>query len=400
MAVVIVGAGLLFFLGHALSWFFLKTKIPDLLILVCLGFIMGPIMGWVTPQDLGKVGAFLSTLALVVILYEGGLHLTAKDLIESFLPASLLSLLSFFSIVLVGTVIAHFLGGQSWAISILTGVGIGSTSSAIVIPMVKFLSVKDKTKTVLSLESAITDVLAIVIFLVLLDGFSKGLVSPQALLIGIGPNTLLAGLFGFAGALVWAIVKKYFPHLTEMTFSGEAWALLCYGSIELVQLNGAIGVLCLGFGLANLNLLPSGIKMYLNTIPVSYKDLSLLKELTFLLKTFFFLYLGMLIQFSSVQILLIALLVTVCIFVLRYLIILAFYNDKESPLDSFIMMGMGPRGLACAVLATLPLQKGLAGGLWIQDTIFAIIPFTILFTAIIVAVCENPKARKKLDFIF
>ena len=42
MEIVIIGLAVLFFVGHALSWFFMKTKIPDLLLLIIMGFILGP----------------------------------------------------------------------------------------------------------------------------------------------------------------------------------------------------------------------------------------------------------------------------------------------------------------------------------------------------------------------
>ena len=88
MAHVIISLAALFFLGHVLNWFFIKTKIPDLLLLVGLGFVIGPVLGFVTPADLGEVGAVLATVALIVILYEGGLHLSTDDLKSSSLPAA------------------------------------------------------------------------------------------------------------------------------------------------------------------------------------------------------------------------------------------------------------------------------------------------------------------------
>ena len=69
--------------------------------------------------------------------------------------------------------------------------------------MVKSLSIKEKTKTILSLESAITDVLAIVIFLVLADGIANKNLSPTELMIKIGPNTIQA-------ACLWEWLQLWF----------------------------------------------------------------------------------------------------------------------------------------------------------------------------------------------
>ena len=72
----------------------------------------------------------------------------------------------------------------------------------------------------------------------------------------------------------------------DMAFAGEAWALFTYGCLEASGLNGAIGVLALGFTLANLNLLPEWMMSKVNNAPVTMNDMSLLSEITFLLRTF------------------------------------------------------------------------------------------------------------------
>jgi hypothetical protein len=65
-----------------------------------------------------------------------------------------------------------------------------------------------------------------------------------------------------------------------------------------------------------------------------------------------------------------------------------------------VTVAMGPRGLACAVLATIPLQRGIEGGLWLQDTLFAMIPISIIFTAIFVLLSESEKAREAMAKVF
>jgi NhaP-type Na+/H+ or K+/H+ antiporter len=48
------------------------------------------------------------------------------------------------------------------------------------------------------------------------------------------------------------------------------------------------------------------------------------------------------------------------------------------------MAVMAPRGLAAAVLASLPLQQGIAGGDLIQNSTYAVVLFSILFTSVLV----------------
>jgi NhaP-type Na+/H+ or K+/H+ antiporter len=401
MATIIIGIAILFFLQYGLKWFFEKTKVPDLLIIVAIGYTLGPILGIINPEDLGKVGGVIATTALIVILYEGGINLSAKQLLSSSLPALGITTLCFFSIIALAAGTFFLFLGKDLSTSILAALGIGSTSSAIVIPMVRTLTISDKTKTILGLESAFTDVMAIVLFLLVADSIVLGSFQASNLIIGIGPKTLMAIAMGLGGGLFWAYLKRSYSHLVNMAFAGEAWALLNYGLIEASGYNGAIGVLSLGFMLGNLDLLPLWLKHKVNHIPLTLHDMSLLSEVTLLLRSFFFLYLGILIKFSDPLTVLVAIVVSILIFVTRYLSVkFLFKADKYSRLDAMVASAMGPRGLACAVLATIPLQRGMNEGQWIQDIVFAVIPISILLTAVFVAISENQKSRTIFGKLF
>ena len=384
MEVIVIGLALLFFVGHILQWFFIKTKIPDLLLLIVAGFLMGP-SGFkiIQLQDLGKAGVVLATVTLIIILYEGGLNLNWKNLVSSSLPALGLSLSSFILIAGVTTLcVSPFF---SLPTALLVGMGIGSTSSAIVFPLIQPLALKKDTKTILSLESAFTDVFAIIAFLAVLEMAESNTYSLSSLLFGFGAKPFLSIGLGVGSAVLWAFFKKLFPQLFSMAFAAEAWSLLTYGVIETLQFNGPIGILVFGFTLANLNLFPRPLGFILNFTPVTDKEMLLLKEISFLLRTFFFLYLGVIMQVSSLGVLLWAMLLTVLIFVTRYASVRMVFSPKKFQFfDSLMAFGMGPRGLACAVLATLPLQKGLADGLWIQNVIFYVILISILITSVFV----------------
>ena len=400
MDIIIIGLSVLFFLGHALNWFFIKTKVPDLLILIIIGFILGPtVTGLIQPDvHLGQAGKVLSIITLIIILYEGGLHLSFKDLMESSLSALSLSLLSFFSITIVTAVI--LIPVLPLMSAILVGVGIGSTSSAIVIPMVKPLSIRKQTKTVLSLESAFTDVLTIVIFLGLLEYLTSETSSVVQFLSSLGYTPILSVAIGVLSGILWAFLRKK-TEVSKLPFSGEAGALLTYGVLEFLSLNGAIGVLTLGFTLANINLLPPALRSFLEDKPISTNELTILSAITFLLRTFFFLYLGLLIQIKGISSVFWALCLTALIFATRYFSIrLIFKSKNASKLDAITATAMGPRGLACAVLATLPLQRGLEQGEWIQNLIFAIIPLSILVTSLFVSMAEKEWFKRKTHSFF
>ncbi|MGI9548585.1 MAG: cation:proton antiporter, partial [Bdellovibrionales bacterium] len=149
------------------------------------------------------------------------------------------------------------------------------------------------------------------------------------------------------------------------------------------------------------NLIPKFFGFVFNLTPVTEDEMSLLKEISFLLKTFFFLYLGMIMQVSSLDIFLWASLITVLMYVTRYVVVRIVFSTKEySFFDALISFGMGPRGLACAVLATLPLQKGYAEGEFIQNIIFYIIFISISTTSLFVIFGKRQIFRKLFRGLF
>ena len=80
MSTTILIIGLMVFFAHFLSLQFSKTSIPDVLVLMLIGIVLGPVLGIVSPEDFGKVGSLIATIALVVILFESGTSLNLATL--------------------------------------------------------------------------------------------------------------------------------------------------------------------------------------------------------------------------------------------------------------------------------------------------------------------------------
>lgn len=66
MATTILSIGLVVFLAHFLALQFRRTNVPDVLVLVLVGIVVGPLLGIVQPDDFGKLGSVIATIALVV----------------------------------------------------------------------------------------------------------------------------------------------------------------------------------------------------------------------------------------------------------------------------------------------------------------------------------------------
>ena len=387
MSTTILAIGLIVFFSHFLSLQFHKTSIPDVLILTFFGILIGPVLHIATPADFGQVGSLIATIALVVILFEGGTSLNLSVLGKSIGTTGLLALLCFLFTAVIVTVTGMLVLSLGPLSATLLGVTLGNTSSAVVIPMVNALRLSEKPATVLVLESALTDVLSIVGVFALLQIHTQGGVEPGKLIGSVLAALIFAAVIGAIGGIGWLLVLgkvRDFPNTISSTL---AYAFIIYGITEILGFSGAIAALALGITLTNFE--KFGLQRIANVdrklVPLNETDLTFYREAVFLLKTYFFVYLGISIHFGNTLQAYAALAMVITIYVMRLLLTRHVFRDESYTLrDAAIASMMAPKGLAAAVLATLPLEFGVAGGEMIRDVTYMGVLFSISLTALLV----------------
>jgi len=398
MSTTILVIGLMVFFAHFLSLQFRKTHIPDVLVLMLLGILLGPVLGIVTPEDFGKVGSVVATIALVVILFESGTSLNLDMLGKSLATTGVLSLVCFALTAVIVSLAGFAALGLSWTPAVLLGVTLGGTSSAVVIPMVEALRLSEKPTTVLVLESALTDVLCIVGVFALLQVYSQGSIEPGRLVGSVLAALVFAAIIGVLGGIGWLLVLGKIRDFPNTISSTLAYVFIVYGVTEQLGFSGAIAALALGitmtnfeaFGLTRIQSLSSQ-----SIEPLNEMDRVFYRESVFLLKTYFFIYLGISIHFGAAYLALVAVAMTLLVFAMRTGLTRFVYRNAGYTLrDSAITSMMAPKGLAAAVLAGLPLQYGVAGGEIIRDTTYMVVLVSISLCALLVAVYPLPSVQK------
>jgi len=401
MSTTILIIGLMLFFAHFLSVQFRITNIPDVLILMLVGIVIGPVLGIVTAQDFGQIGSLIATIALVVILFEGGTSLKLDVLGKSLGTTGLLAMASFVLTVAIIASIGFFMLKLELLPALLLGITLGNTSSSVVIPMVNSLQLSAKPGTVLVLESAMTDVLSIVGVFALLQIHMQGGVEPGRLIGSVLASMIFASVIGVLGGIGWLLVLgkvRGFPNTISSTL---AYLFIVYGLTEMLHYSGAIASLALGVSLTNfqkfnLYRIPNVDK---NIVPLNETDLAFYREAVFLLKTYFFVYLGISIHFSKVLLGVAAISMMLLVYVMRLVITRFIFRDPAYSLrDAAVTSMMTPKGLASAVLATLPLEAGIVGGEVIRDATYMVVLVSITLTALLVMVYPVPAAQKFYSF--
>lgn len=397
MSTTILVIGLMVFFAHFLSLQFRKTNIPDVLVLMLVGIVIGPLLGIASPQDFGKIGSLIATIALVVILFEGGTSLNLDVLGKSLGTTGLLAIACFVLTAVIVTLIGFYALGLTLLPATLLGVTLGNTSSAVVIPMVSALRLSEKPATVLVLESALTDMLSIVGVFALLQIHTQGGVEPGKLVGSVLAALIFAAAIGVLGGIGWLLVLgkvRDFPNTISSTL---AYVFILYGLTEMLGFSGAIAALALGITLTNfekfgLYRIPN---IDQNLVPLNEMDLAFYSEAVFLLKTYFFVYLGISIHFGDAFPAITAIAMVLIAYAMRLGLTRFIFRDASYSLrDAAITSMMAPKGLAAAVLATLPLEYGVTGGEVIRDVTYMVVLVSITLTALLVIAYPVPAVQK------
>lgn len=386
---LVAACGALFFLGHALEALFRRHRVPDVLPLIVVGYLVGPLAGWIRPVGGTTVEHVFSHVALIIILFHGGLDLRLSAMRESALPALHVAFGGMAINVVLVTAIAHWTGGQPWQASILLGVALAPLAATVAIPLLEHLHLSSRTGAILTLESALGDVVTVVGVLTLAAAFAGAGQGVGPAIGGFLSSLFAALVIGLTAALVWSLVLGRVQQVAKTSFATEALLLVVAGLTEWLGFSGAIGALAFGIGLRNLDrLLPQSIvgRLKLNPQGLTETENALLAEAVFILKLFFFVYLGTQIRLNNPGTLGMGLLIALTLVVVRQ----GFFHGQKAlvPVEGErnLVAWFIPKGLATAVVAAVPLEMGLTGGEWIRDVAYAVIPISILVTSLGVAV--------------
>lgn len=402
ISIAIIALGVLVLFSHVFNALFEKTKIPNVLLLMLIGLIIGPITGLVKPEDLGVAGSIFTTVTLVCVLFASGTNLNFDALKKSIGSAILLTIFNF--IVMLGTcaVIGHFALQLDWPHSFYIGAVLGGTSSAVVIPMLCQLKPGEKAGTVLLLESTISDVICLAVALAFYSGIQTGEMDLAQAAKELGISITVALAIGLLSGATWLIVlKKFLTQMENSHFTSFALAFILYGLCDLIGVNGGIAVLSYGIALGNtdrIRRLRLRFRLSEEMCGLNKNERDFFSEIVFVLQTYFFVYIGISIQLGNIWgVLAGAVIVAIC-YGGRYISSFMVRGKEITPRDRRLITTLGPKGLIAAVLATLPLQiatseEMIRQGTAVRNTAYAVVFLSILISSLMVIIGESRKAK-------
>ena len=388
----------IFVIGVIGELIFEKTDVPDVVWLILVGILIGPVLGWVSRDRLIEIAPYFGALTLVIVLFDGGTELRLRDLGRAAPKASVLALLSF--VLSTGAIAGVSMGAHAvglietwgWLQAITLGAIVGGSSSVVIMPALSRAKLDDKLSNLVNIESALTDVLCVVVAGACVQIHLSQSADASAALATLGKSFAVGlGVGAAAGFLALLVLRR----LRKSQFG---YPLVLGGLLVLfVLINGlegssALGILTASVIVGNAPSLADSVGMHKSTgLSRGFRNTH--DQITFIIKSFFFTFIGAMLAppwsliFLGVLLGLVLLLARVpAVFALAAV-------TKIPPAQRNLIVVSMPRGMAAGVLAMIPatVDPAMPG-----TEILPVVVFACVFTTILVFAAGFPLTKSRL----
>lgn len=239
---LVVSAALL---GHRLARL---IRVPAAAIFLIVAAIVADRIEPVRTAVSLRVVEDLVTLALVVILFDGGLSLGRRRFRAAAVPIVLLGVVGTFATTALIGVLAHAVFGLDWKFSFVLGAALAPTDPAVVFSVLAGKELIGRTSAILEGESGFNDPAGIALLL----GFAQlathahgsvaSLFGAFAVEMAVGAAIGAVGGFG----LGWLLGNREPLHSSQQPLRALAGVLLLYGLATVAHGSGFLAVLVAG----------------------------------------------------------------------------------------------------------------------------------------------------------
>ncbi|WP_249975885.1 potassium/proton antiporter [Vreelandella olivaria] len=382
---LILLAAVLLLVGILSSKLSARIGLPVLVLFLVIGMLAGESgIGGIAFDDPAWAHA-LGTMALAMILFDGGLQTPTSSIKAVWKPASLLATLGVLVTALITGVAAAYILGLSLLEGLLLGAIVGSTDAAAVFSLLRNagIHINKRLKSTLEIESASNDPMAIFLTVglleVLVNGMEPGAGLLQLFVVQMGVGALVGIGVG------WASVKLI--NRIHLVASGlypvmvAACGFLSFGISANLGGSGFLAIFLTGVVIGN------------RRIAFQRSTFLFHDGLAWLSQIIMFVMLGLLIDplslldvwFEGLAIAAVLILIARPIAVVPIMKLFGF-NARETSLVSWV----GLRGSVPIILAIFPLMFGLEGA----ELIFNVVFFVVLISASIQGTTLPIVARK------
>ncbi|WP_114390847.1 cation:proton antiporter [Notoacmeibacter marinus] len=146
--------------GIAAQWIAWRTHLPAIVLLLAAGFVAGPLTDFINPvRDFGDVYRPVVSLAVAIILFEGGLTLNFREIRETSMGVRRLIYFAGPLVWATTSLAAHYVGGLSWPTAAVLGAILVVTGPTVIMPMLRHAQLASRPASLLRWEAIVNDAL-------------------------------------------------------------------------------------------------------------------------------------------------------------------------------------------------------------------------------------------------
>ena len=363
-----------------------RFGVPSLVVFLAVGMLAGSdgLLG--LAFDNRQIAQDVGTIALIFILYAGGLDTNLKSIRPVMVNGIILATLGVVLTAGMIAVLVKYLLGLDWLEALLFGSIISSTDAAAVFAILgaKEISLRNNIRPLLELESGSNDPMAIFLTVTMLQIISIATIpSVPNVALTLVKQFLLGGLMGyvFGVALPGLFNRLRLEYWGLYPVFSMAWVLLLYVLAGKIGGNGFLAVYIAG--------------MFINKKEFAHKKnlIGFHDGIAWTMQIVIFLTLGLLVnpsQLPAVALAGVAIAFWI-MFVARPMgVFLSLLFSRYSVKEKMFISWVGLRGVVPIVLATYPFGANLPHSALIFNTIFFVV-----FISIIIQGMTLEKAAQK-----
>lgn len=382
-AELILIAGVLLSAGIAGALLADRVRVPGLLLFLALGMIAGSQgIGGIEFND-AELARTLGTIALVLIIFEGGLTAGWSEIRPVLGTAASLATIGTAVTAVIAGFAAKYLFGLSTLEGMIVGAAIAATDSAAIFAVLRRSNLEKRLARSLEGESGMNDPVA----LLLVIGFIEWIQDPGFGLADMAQLLVLKLALGAAIGLALGWVAVRILDRTELPSDGiypvatVAIAGLAYGLAEVAHGSGFLAVYLTALALGSARL-PAR-----RTVVAFHQGLGWVAQIAL------FILLGLLVFPSSLDNVALDALALSAVLILVARPVAAFAATIFAPLNAREQLMLGWAGLRGATpiwLATFPVVAGVGAG----DELFAIVFFVVVSSTLVQGASFEPLAAR------
>lgn len=256
METLLLGLAAIVVLGVAAQWLSWRLRLPAILILLLVGFVAGPVSGFIDPDHmLGELLFPIVSLSVAIILFEGGLSLDISELKS--VGGIVRNLVSVGAIVTwaLSAGFAYVLLGLPVGVSVLLGAILVVTGPTVIIPLLRHIRPRGRVGQAIKWEGIVIDpigaILAVLVFEVLVIGQVEegATVATIGVLKALGAGILLGGM---GAGLTVILLRRYWVPDWLQSPAALGIVIMIFAASNAVQTeSGLLAVTVMGSALAS-----------------------------------------------------------------------------------------------------------------------------------------------------